>query len=184
MDDIIRGKAFVLDNDIDTDQIIPAHHLVYRTDDEEERKNYGKFAFSGVPAADSGLPNGHTPFIKEGCQSDYSIIIGGKNFGCGSSREHAPLALDIAGVQAVVAESYARIFFRNSVNGGYLVPFETPNRLVDQFSTGDDVEIDVKASLIKNHTTGEEYALNPLGDVEEILRAGDVFAYAKKAGMI
>lgn len=185
MDDKIKGKAFVLGNDIDTDQIIPAHHLVYRTDDEEERKNYGRYALSSVPDEASGLPNGHIPFIKEGeWQSEYRIIIGGKNFGCGSSREHAPLAMDIAGVQAVVAQSYARIFFRNSVNGGYLVPFETPNPLLDKIKTGDEVEIDVKASQLKNLTTGETYPLNPLGDVEEILRAGDVFEYAKASGMI
>ncbi|MDX9755263.1 MAG: 3-isopropylmalate dehydratase [bacterium] len=184
MDDIIKGKAFVLGNDIDTDQIIPAHHLVYRTDDEEERKNYGRYALSGVPEAASGLPHGHIPFVKDGWQSEYTIIIGGKNFGCGSSREHAPLALNIAGLKAVVAESYARIFFRNSVNGGYLVPFETPARLVEEIKTGDEVEIDVTASTLTNHTQGKTYALNALGDVEAILRAGDVFAYAKAAGMM
>ena len=185
MDDIIKGKAFVLGNDIDTDQIIPAHHLVYRTDDEEERKNFGRFAMSGVPEAQSGLPKGNIPFVNEGTwQSEYRIVIGGKNFGCGSSREHAPLALNIAGLKAVIAESYARIFFRNSVNGGYLIPFETPNHLVEKFSTGDEVEIDVKASTVKNITTGQTYPISPLGDVEDILRAGDVFAYAKSKGMM
>lgn len=184
MDDIIKGKAFVLGNDIDTDQIIPAHHLVYRTDDEEERKNYGRYALSGVPEAASGLPKGHIPFVKDGWKSEYTIIIGGKNFGCGSSREHAPLALNVAGLKAVVAESYARIFFRNSVNGGYLVPFETPVRLVEEIETGDEIEIDVKASTLKNLTKDKTYTLNSLGDVEAILRAGDVFAYAKETGMI
>mgnify|MGYP000935034525 CR=1 FL=1 len=71
--------------------------------------------------------------------SPYRIIIGGKNFGCGSSREHAPFALREAGAGVVVAESYARIFFRNSVNGGYLIPYETPRRLVEaDLVTADD----------------------------------------------
>ena len=104
MKNIIAGKAFVLGNDIDTDQIIPAAHLVYKLDDPEEKKNYGKFALSGVPIEKSGLPSGNIPFIKDGeWQSDYKIIIAGKNFGCGSSREHAPVALEIAGIEAVVA---------------------------------------------------------------------------------
>ena len=185
LQDIITGKAFVLGDDIDTDQIIPAHHLVYRLDDDEEKKNYGRYALSGVPAASLGLPAGHTPFIKEGgWTSEYQIILAGKNFGCGSSREHAPFALNIAGVQAVVAESYARIFFRNSVNGGYLVPFETEKRLIDQIRTGERVEIDVAASKLRNLDNGKTFALRTLGDVEKILRAGDLFAYAKASGML
>ncbi len=185
MDDIIRGKAFVLGDDIDTDQIISAHHLVYKLDDEEESKKYGEFALAGVPEEQSGLPKGNTPFVKEGgWQSEYQIVIGGKNFGCGSSREHAPFALDKAGAVAVVAESYARIFFRNCVNGGYLVPFETTVRLVEAIATGDEIEIDVKGSTLKKIATGETFKLQSLGDVEQILRAGDVFAYAKQSGMM
>ncbi len=185
MDDIIRGKAFVLGDDIDTDQIIPAHHLVYRLDDEEESKLYGTYAMSGVPIEQSGLPKGNIPFIPKGdWRSEYRIIIGGKNFGCGSSREHAPFALNKAGVKAVVAESYARIFFRNSVNGGYLVPVETQSRLVDRIATGDEIEIDFTASILKKTATNETFKLNSLGDVEQILRAGNLFAYAKEAGMI
>ncbi|RJP27208.1 MAG: 3-isopropylmalate dehydratase [Candidatus Omnitrophota bacterium] len=185
MENIIKGKAFVLGDDIDTDQIIPAQYLVYKLDDEEERKKYGELAMSGVPDAQSGLPDGHIPFVQKGkWTTDYAIIIGGKNFGCGSSREHAPFALNIAGVKAVVAESYARIFFRNSVNGGYLVPFETPSRLIEKIATGDEIEIDVQSSTLKNLTRDESFELCSLGDVEKILRAGDVFAYAKEAGMI
>ncbi len=90
-------------------------------------------------------------------KSDYTIIIGGKNFGCGSCREHAPLALAEAGVKAVVAEFYARIFFRNCVNGGYLLPTECEQRLVDKIKTGDDVEIDVEKGTVTDHTTGESF---------------------------
>ena len=117
MKNIITGKAFVLGNDIDTDQIIPAVHLVYKLDDPEEKKNYGKFALSGVPLEASGLPSGNIPFIKEGkWQSDYKIIVAGKNFGCGSSREHAPIAIKGSQAICVIAPSFARIFFRNAIN--------------------------------------------------------------------
>ena len=76
-------------------------------------------------------------------KSDYRIVIGGKNFGSGSSREHAPLALAEAGVKCVIAEFYARIFFRNSVNGGYLIPMESVERLVEKIRTGDMLEVHV-----------------------------------------
>ncbi len=182
---IISGKAFVLGNDIDTDQIIPAAHLVYKLDDPEERKNYGAFALSGVPAAQSGLPVGGIPFIGEGTwQSEYTIVIGGKNFGCGSSREHAPVALNIAGIEAVVAESYARIFYRNSVDGGFVAPFETSEHLYREIRTGDDLTLDTQACTLENTTQRKTYALRPLGDIEAILRAGGVFNYARETGMI
>lgn len=184
MKKIIKGRAYVLGNNVDTDQIIPAEHLVYSLSDPEEKKNYGRFALSGVPAEGAGLPDGHIPFIEEGHQSPYTIIIGGKNFGCGSSREHAPACMEIAGVQAVVAESYARIFYRNSIDGGFFIPFETPNRLVDEIKTGDSLEIDVAANTLTNHTQNKKLPLNPLGDVLDIIEAGNIFEYAKKAGLI
>src|SRR3954464_11492434 len=151
MNTIIRGRAFVLGDNLDTDQIIPAGWLKLSTTDPEERKLYGKYAMSGVPAGQSGLPTGTVPFIKEGTtRSDYTIIIGGKNFGCGSSREHAPLAIAEAGATCVVAEFYARIFFRNCVNGGYLVPFECTQRLVNEIKTGDELIIDMAKSTLTN----------------------------------
>lgn len=184
METVIRGKAFVLGDNVDTDQIIPAQHLVYSLADPEEKRLYGKYALSGVPAAQSGLPAGGVPFIAEGADtSEYVVVIGGKNFGCGSSREHAPFALRQAGVRAVVAEFYARIFFRNAVNGGYLIPYETPNRLVEKIRTGDEAEISLRENTLRNRTTGETFALNPLGDILPILEAGDLFAYAKREGM-
>ena len=84
----------------------------------------------------------------------------------------------------MVAESYARIFFRNCVNGGYCVPFETAERLVDKFSTGNDIELDTETGLLKNITTGEQFQMNSLGDVAEIVAAGGVFGYAKATGML
>ncbi|NUN98692.1 MAG: 3-isopropylmalate dehydratase, partial [Candidatus Omnitrophica bacterium] len=153
----IRGKAYILGDDIDTDQIIPAEHLVYDLDDPEESKKYGTFALSGVPPDRAGLPEGGTPFVPEGAwRSRFQIIVAGKNFGCGSSREHAPFALAKAGVRAVVATSYARIFYRNSINGGYLIPATSREDLSRLFRTGDEVEIDVEAGMIRNLTQGLE----------------------------
>jgi 3-isopropylmalate/(R)-2-methylmalate dehydratase small subunit len=185
MEKKITGKAYVLGDNIDTDQIIPAEHLVYSTSDPEEIKKYGHFALSSVPLEKAGLPDGGKPFISgENYQSEYSVIIGGSNFGCGSSREHAPLALQVAGVKIIIAESYARIFFRNSVDGGFLVPYVCNRKLNDKIKTGDSIEINVDSNMLINHTDGNSYDLIPLGDVFEIVDAGGLFQYARTAGMI
>ena len=185
MKPIIRGLAWVTGDAIDTDQIIPAQHLVYSMDEPEERRLYGRYAMSAVPPENQGLPYGQRPFTAEDAyRSEYTIVVAGPNFGCGSSREHAPFALMEAGCEAVVAESYARIFYRNAVDGGFLVPFETRDRLCERIRTGDELEIDTAAATLTNHTTGETFLLNPLGDVAEILKAGGVFEYARRAGFI
>ena len=185
MADTIRGKAFVLGDDIDTDQIIPAEYLSFNPSDPAERKYFGMYANCGVPAAQSGLPQGNVRFVEEGqFKSTYTVLIGGKNFGCGSSREHAPLALAEAGATAVVADFFARIFYRNCVNGGYLLPFESVDRLVEQVRTGDDVELDADAGVLINHTTGKRHDLKPLGDAKPIIDAGGVFEYARQTGML
>lgn len=185
MKDFIRGRAFVVGNDVDTDQIIPAKHLVYSLSDPEERKLYGRYALSGLPDDASGLPGGGVPFVEEGRdQSVYKIIVAGKNFGCGSSREHAPVCLQIAGIEAVVSDSYARIFYRNAVDGGFFAPFESERRLTDEIRTGDELELDVRKEILRNLSTRKEYPLRPLGDVAEILKAGNVFEYARKKGLI
>src|SRR5881394_1639930 len=106
----ITGKAYVLGDNIDTDQIIPAQYLTYNPAIPEEYKMFGKYALSSVPLAQAGLPKGRVPFhTDDEYVSPYQIIVAGKNFGCGSSREHAPIALAAAGITAVVAEFYARI---------------------------------------------------------------------------
>ena len=185
MQSIITGKAYVLGDNVDTDQIIPAQYLTFNPSIPEEYKQFGKYALSSVPPAQSGLPKGHIPFhTKDEFVSDYKIVIGGRNFGCGSSREHAPVALAAAGIEAVVAEFYARIFFRNSVNGGYLVPFECPDRLCEKICTGDELKIDVAQSVLLNLTTHEDWPLKPLGEVAPILEAGGLFPYARAVGML
>lgn len=185
MQTIITGKAYVLGDNIDTDQIIPAQYLSYNPSDPDERKYFGMYANSGVPEAEAGLPYGHIPFVEPGrFKSEYQIVIGGKNFGCGSSREHAPLALAEAGIQCVIAEFYARIFYRNSVNGGYLLPLESVVRMVEKTNTGDELEVHVLDGYVLNKTRNIKFEIKPLGDVLPIIEAGGVFEYAAKSGML
>jgi 3-isopropylmalate/(R)-2-methylmalate dehydratase small subunit len=185
MNQQITGKAFVLGDNVDTDQIIPAQYLTFNPAIPEEYRQFGKYALSSVPSGQAGLPRGHVPFhTDDEFVSPYRIIVAGRNFGCGSSREHAPIALDAAGIEAVVAEFYARIFFRNAVNGGYLIPFECPERLCEKVCTGDELRIDVAEGRLHNLTTGETWQLKPLGEVAPIVEAGGVFAYARKVGML
>lgn len=181
----IIGKVFVLGDDVDTDQIIPAEHLSLNPADSEERRYFGMHALSGVPPRQSGLPEGNACFVEDGqFKSPYTIVVGGRNYGCGSSREHAPLAMAEAGIQAVVAEFFARIFYRNCVNGGYLLPCESVRRLVEHVHTGHECEIDLATSTFTNLTTGTGFELRPLGDAQPIIEAGGIFAYARKSGML
>src|SRR6202521_3398939 len=121
----LTSPVYVVDDNIDTDQIIPAQYLTLVPTIPEEYEKLGSYALIGLP--DSLYP---VRYIEEGAaKSKYPIIIGGRNFGCGSSREHAPIALGAAGCQVVVAESFARIFFRNSVATGELYPYESVGSL-------------------------------------------------------
>ena len=140
----------------------------------------------GSPSPNPGLPEGGTPFVREpSWQSEFQIIVGGKNFGCGSSREHAPYALCKAGAKAVIAPSYARIFLpqlhqRRLSRSGLL-----EEDLSKVIRTGDELETrhgrgqQVAGCSLK----GLEFDLIPLGDVAEVIAAGNVFEYAKKVGM-
>jgi 3-isopropylmalate/(R)-2-methylmalate dehydratase small subunit len=185
MEKQINGTAYVLGVNIDTDQIIPAEHLVYSLSDEEESKKYGHFALSGVPLEKAGLPDGQIPFIDgERTESEFSIIIAGSNFGCGSSREHAPFALEKAGIKAIIAESYARIFYRNAVDGGFLVPLESEDNLVSEIKTGDPLELNFESNQLTNIRTSKTYPLKSPGTVLPIIEAGGLFNYARNKEMI
>ncbi len=177
--EIIEGKAYVLGDNIDTDQIIPAKHLVYSMLDPVERLNYGKFALSGLPA---DLYN--VPFVSQGGKSEYSVVIGGRNFGCGSSREQAPAALKFAGVQVVLVQSYARIFYRNVIDAAFFTPLELKSHNINEFATGDPVSVDLEKCVIANRKTGKSLAFHSLGDAQPILDAGGIFPYARKNGWI
>src|SRR5881409_1418477 len=180
MSNVLRGRAYVVKDNIDTDQIIPAQYLNLVPTIPEEYEKLGSYALCGLP--DSLYP---IRFVKEGqLDSDYPIIIGGKNFGCGSSREHAPIALGSAGSKILLAESYARIFFRNCVATGELYPCETPTRLVDAFRTNEEAVLDLEANTLTNVATGAVHELRPLGDVRPVVDAGGLFNYARKSGMI
>ena len=102
MQTTITGKAYVLGDNIDTDQIIPAQYLTFNPAIPDEYRMFGKYALSSVPPAQAGLPKGHVPFhTDDEFVTPYKIIVAGRNFGCGSSREHAPIALNAAGIAAV-----------------------------------------------------------------------------------
>jgi 3-isopropylmalate/(R)-2-methylmalate dehydratase small subunit len=178
MGKVIRGQIFVVDDNIDTDQIIPAEYLTLVPSKPEEYEKLGSYAMIG-------LPDRYGKFIESpAIKTIYPIIIAGENFGCGSSREHAPIALGAAGVEAVVAQSYARIFFRNCSATGELYPWESVERLCDLFTTGQEVTIDSDHNQIINHTLGKTYELKPLGDVGPVIDAGGLFDYARLTGMI
>jgi len=133
------------------------------------------------------LPEATNPvrYVKEGqFDSDYPIVVAGRNFGCGSSREHAPIALGSAGCKVVLAESFARIFFRNSVATGELYPCESVDRLSDVLKTGDVVTVDLDAATITVKSTGKAYKFKPLGDVRPVVDSGGLFNYARQTGMI
>jgi 3-isopropylmalate/(R)-2-methylmalate dehydratase small subunit len=124
-------------------------------------------------------------FLFQGAMSDSALqaLILRISFFC-CYREHAPVALGAAGVRAVVAESYARIFFRNSVATGELYPVESQGRICDENKTGDYVTVDLELGSLVNHTTGKQYALKPIGEAGPVIDAGGIFAYARKTGMI
>ena len=180
MSAVIRGKVYVVRDNIDTDQIIPAQHLNLVPTIPEEYEKLGSFALCGLPK--DKYP---TRFISAGeAKTPYPIVIAGRNFGCGSSREHAPVALGAAGCQAVVAEGFARIFFRNCVATGELYPVESTQRLCEVVETGDEVELDLDANTLKLLNSGQTIATKPLGDARPVIDAGGIFEYARRAGMI
>ena len=174
----VTSPVYVVQDNIDTDQIIPAQYLTLVPTIAEEYEKLGSYALIGLP--DSLYPQ---RFVEEGTtKTEFKIVIAGRNFGCGSSREHAPIAMGAAGVEAVVAESFARIFFRNCVATGELYPYDTPVRLSDVLKTGDVATLDFdNDTLTANGTT---YSLKPLGEVRPVIDAGGIFNFARKSGMI
>ena len=166
-----NGKILFLDRaDINTDEIIPAKYLTEST----------KIALKPYCLEDLVLEGFDSKRDVPGKQ----VIVTRSNFGCGSSREHAPVALGAAGCKAVVAEYYARIFFRNSVATGEVYPFETATPLVSEFRTGDEAELDTDAHTLTRLSDGKVFPLKDLGAVAPVVEAGGMFAYARKVGMI
>ncbi len=180
MPSVFTGPVYVVRDNIDTDQIIPAQYLTLVPTIAEEYEKLGGYAMCGLP--DALYP---VRFVKEGQRdSDYPIIVGGRNFGCGSSREHAPIALGSANSKIILAESFARIFFRNCVATGELYPCECTDRLCDVLKTGEVVTVDLDASTVTVQATGQVYGFKPLGDVRPVVDAGGLFNFARQSGMI
>jgi len=180
MQSVFSGPVYVVRDNIDTDQIIPAQYLNLVPTIPEEYEKLGAYALAGLP--ESLYP---TRFVREGeLDSEYAVVVAGRNFGCGSSREHAPIALGSAGCRVVLAESFARIFFRNSVATGELYPCELMERLCDVLMNGDVVTVDLDAETVTVKSSGKVYKFKPLGDVRPVVDAGGLFNYARKSGMI
>jgi 3-isopropylmalate/(R)-2-methylmalate dehydratase small subunit len=177
---VFKGAVYVVRDNIDTDQIIPAQYLNLIPTIPDEYEKLGSFAMCGLP--DSLYP---TRFVKQGAvDADYPIIVGGRNFGCGSSREHAPIAIGSAGCKVVLAEGFARIFFRNCVATGEVYPCELTARLCEALKTGDVVTVDLDKATVTVEATGKVYSFKPLGDVRPVVDAGGLFNYARQSGMI
>jgi 3-isopropylmalate/(R)-2-methylmalate dehydratase small subunit len=180
MQSVFSGPVYVVRDNIDTDQIISAQYLNLVPTIPDEYEKLGSYALAGLP--DSLYP---TRFVEQGqMKTKYAIVVAGKNFGCGSSREHAPIAMGAAGCELVLAESFARIFFRNCVSTGELYPCEITERLCDVLKTGDVVTVDLDKQTVKVDATGKTYSFKPLGDVREVVDAGGLFNFARKAGLV
>ncbi|MEW6052867.1 MAG: 3-isopropylmalate dehydratase small subunit [Nitrospirota bacterium] len=159
---LIRGRVWKFGNDIDTDAIIPARYL--NTSDPKE------LARHVMEDADNSFA---------GRVSTGDLIVAGKNFGCGSSREHAPIAIKAAGIQAVVARDFARIFYRNAFNIGLPI-FASPDAS-EKVREGDEVEVDADRGIIRNITTREEYKANPIPPfMQELIDSGGLIEWTKR----
>jgi len=158
----MKGNVIKYERDnIDTDVIIPGQYLKIH--------DYAELASHAMEGLD---PNFHSK-VKEG-----DFILSGRNFGCGSSREHAPIALSHSGIKAVLALSFARIFYRNAVDGAFLLPIEIEMDAYMNISEGDEIDIDVSNNTIKNLSKNQTYKMKPFSEIiGEIIKSGGLFKY-------
>jgi 3-isopropylmalate/(R)-2-methylmalate dehydratase small subunit len=158
----IRGKVHKYNREnIDTDVIIPGPYLKIH-----DHKELAKHAMEGI---DPKFPEKVSP-------GDF--LVTGGNFGCGSSREHAPIALSQTGIKAIIAPSFARIFYRNAVDGGHLLPIEIDGSTVNKISDGDELEIDLMQNKITNVTRNEDYPMKAFPDlIARIVEAGGLMNF-------
>ncbi len=158
---MINGKGWKYGDNVNTDEIIPARYL--NTTDKKE-------------LAAHCMEDIDKDFVKKVSEGD--VIIAGENFGCGSSREHAPISIKALGISCVIAKSFARIFFRNSINIG--LPIFESEEAVAEISDGDSVKVDINANIITNLTTSKEYSFTPFADeMKDIITAGGLMEYIK-----
>ena len=161
----LRGTVHKYDREnIDTDVILPGPYLKIHDHDE-----LAKHAMEGID----------TEFSKKVSKGDF--ILTGSNFGCGSSREHAPIALSHCGISAVLAPSFARIFYRNSVDGGYLLPLEIEKSTLEQISDKDALEINIEKNQIHDITNGKKFAISPFPPlIKKIIDSGGLMYYKEE----
>ncbi len=159
---VLKGKIHKYNKDnIDTDVIIPGPYLKIH-----DHKELGKHAMEGIDPKFSEK-------IREG-----DFLLTGKNFGCGSSREHAPIALHEVGIRAILSPSFARIFYRNAVDGGYLLPIEIEPDIIEKISDNDEIEIDLEGNSITNSTTNEKFEIKPFPEIiAKIVKAGGLLYF-------
>jgi len=163
---MIKGTAYKFGHNVDTDQIIPAQYLV-TTDAKELAKHC-------MEIADADFPKKAKPG---------DVLVAGRNFGCGSSREHAPLAIKGMGLGLVIAESFARIFFRNCINIGMPI-LECPTA-AQEIKAGDQLEVDLDKGLIKNITQNKSYTAQAFPDfMQQIINAGGLMPYVKQRAAV
>ena len=160
----MKGKVIKYEQDnIDTDVILPGPYLKLH-----EHSELAEHAMEGMD------PDFHSKV------KNANIIVTGNNFGCGSSREHAPIALSASGIEAVLALSFARIFYRNSVDGAFLLPIEVDDETYQKIANSDQLEINIEKNEIKNITKNETYAMKPFSEIiAKIIAAGGLFKYKK-----
>jgi 3-isopropylmalate/(R)-2-methylmalate dehydratase small subunit len=163
---VLRGRAWTFGDNVDTDQIIPAKYAIHSLDE----KKLGQHAMEGVPGNEGG-------WSQQIAQGD--IIVGGSNFGCGSSREIAPIAIRGAGIACVIADSYARIFFRNSINLGY--PILQSPAAAEAIEAGDELEVDLEEGVIRNFTKGDEYRAEAFPEfMTELMQMGGLVPWVRR----
>lgn len=161
-DKILKGRAHIFGDNIDTDAIIPARYMV--TSDPVELAKH---------VMEDADPN----FVKNSKNGD--LIIGKKNFGCGSSREHAPVAIKAAGVSCVIAKSYARIFYRNAFNMGLPI-FESADA-PDKIRPGDEIAVNMATGEITNVTKNEKYQADPIPEfMQKLIADGGLMESIRK----
>ena len=159
----VQGKVIKYGNNVDTDVIIPARYL--NTSDPAELAAHCM----------EDLDEKFTSTVQKG-----DVMVAGKNFGCGSSREHAPIAIKASGISCVIAETFARIFYRNSINIGLPI-IECPEAAKD-IKDGDEVEIDFDKGSIRNLTTGKTYQGQPFPEfMQQIISADGLIQYIKNS---
>jgi 3-isopropylmalate/(R)-2-methylmalate dehydratase small subunit len=160
---VLEGTVHKYDRaNIDTDVIIPGQYLKIHDHDELARH-----AMEGID----------TEFKKKISEGDFLLV--GQNFGCGSSREHAPIALSKSGIRAILSPSFARIFYRNAIDGGYLLPIEIDEDVLGKIDDNDKLEIDLENNIIRDKTKNNAiYKIKPFSKIiSEIVKAGGLFNY-------